>query len=143
MANLYKIKKRLSVALIGLSFLLGGCNRPIDLTGTWKLDSEKTTSSESLKKWTDYLKDNYNEKIAENYKKVIESAGVALNSIEIKDNKFLFGGLSCEIVKFSKTEGARCKDLETNKQKYLGFEVESGELYLYLTPTLPPFIYKK
>ena len=143
MANLYKIKKRLSVALIGLSFLLGGCNRPIDLTGTWKLDSEKTTSSESLKKWTDYLKDNYNEKIAENYKKVIESTGVALNSIEIKDNKFLFGGLSCEIVKFSKTEGARCKDLETNKQKYLGFEVESGELYLYLTPTLPPFIYKK
>jgi hypothetical protein len=143
MANLYKIKKRLFVALIGLSFLLGGCNRPIDLTGTWKLDSEKTTSSESLKKWTDYLKDNYNEKIAENYKKVIESTGIALNSIEIKDNKFLFGGLSCEIVKFSKTEGARCKDLETNKQKYLGFEVESGELYLYLTPTLPPFIYKK
>jgi hypothetical protein len=143
MADPYPIKKHLSVALIGLTLLLGGCNRPLDLTGTWKLDSEKTTSSESLRKWTDYLKDNYNEKIAENYKKVIESAGATLNSIEIKDNKFLFGGLSCEVIKFSKTEGARCKDLETNKQKYLGFEVESGELYLYLTPTLPPFIYKK
>jgi hypothetical protein len=143
MADPYTIQKHLSVALIGISLLLGGCNRPIDLTGTWKLDSEKTTSSESLKKWTDYLKENYNEKIAENYKKVIESAGATLNTVEIKDNKFLFYGLSCEVVKFSKTEGARCKDLETNKQKYLGFEVESGELYLYLTPTLPPFIYKK
>jgi hypothetical protein len=81
--------------------------------------------------------------MAEDYKKIIESTGSLLGSIEIKDNKFLFGGLSCEVVKFSKTEGARCKDLETNKQKYLGFEVESSELYLYLTPTLPPFIYKK
>ena len=136
-------KIHLSIAFISLSLLLVGCNRPVDLTGTWKLDSEKTTSPESLRKWTDYLKSNYNEKIAEDYKKVIENAGAALNSVEIKDNKFLIGGLSCEVVKFSKTEGARCKDLETNKQKYLGFEVESHELYLYLTPTLPPFIYKK
>jgi hypothetical protein len=133
----------LFITFTSLLFLLSGCNRPADLTGKWKLNLSKTSSSDSLNKWVTHFKDDSSEKMADDFKKLIVSAGYLNESIEIKDNKFLFAGYSCEIVTFSKTGGAKCKDLETNEQKYFGFDVKSNDLYIYLTPTLPPFIYNK
>jgi hypothetical protein len=138
MKKIYKF-----IIFTNILFILTGCNRPADLTGIWKLNPSKTSSSDSVKKWINLLGDNSSEKLSEDFKKLIENAGSLNETIDIKDNKFLFSGYSCEIVTFSKTGGAKCKNLETMEQKYFGFEVKSGDLYIYLTPTLPPFIYNK
>ena len=137
------MSKRFSSSVLLLAMLLIGCNKPVNLTGKWSVDITATVAQENLKNTKEFLPKDNSKELKNSLDKVLNSLSVLYKTIEIKENRFSLGDQSCSVIKFSKTDGAKCEKQGDSKYEYIGFIHESGRLMIYLSPSLPPLIYKK
>ena len=135
------MNKLFSSSLLLFAILLTGCNKPVNLTGKWSFDITATAAQENLKNIK--LPNDNTQELKTSLDKVLDSLGALYKTIEIKENRFFLGDQSCSVIKFSKTDGARCEKQGDSKYEYIGFIHEPNRLMIYLSPRLPPLIYKK
>ena len=133
---------------VASSTLILGCNRPPEIRGKWKFDSEKTfklAENSALKLYEDKV---ISKEMIATHIDITMKFGNLLETIEINENhKFLFLDYECKVNTLDETKGVECTKPANKENTFefieMGLIYDSEKLHLRIKPSFAPIIFSK